>query len=213
MGSKFCGVRDIPPVRAALAAGLSSAVLTLPLQGIHFVHHTCGGHDSGSGEFLDVAGGEVFVRKWDDALETFAHEGGGLSGAECAAVQALSASNGSPAHPAAEETERVVSAVRRGDYNAGLGPYPRDEVNVQWLRLTAHITPHTLARAGIAPGTRVAPGEAEEPAAPGNAQLVPFIPGLARAPHFSPVAARKLPGMTAAEVRLLGGCGQPRRVD
>ena len=47
------------------------------------MHHTCGGNDTGSGEFLDVAGGEVFVRKWDDALETFAHEDGGLSGAEC----------------------------------------------------------------------------------------------------------------------------------
>ena len=63
-------------------AHFSSARLTLLLQGLHFVHHTCGGHDCGSGEFLDVAGGEVFVRKWDDALETFAHEGGGLSGAE-----------------------------------------------------------------------------------------------------------------------------------
>ena len=125
-------------------------------------------------------------------------------------MQALGGSSGSRAHPAAEETERVVAAVRRGEYNAGLGPYPRDEVNAQWRCLTAHVTPHTLARAGIAPGTRVAPGDAEEPTAPDNAQLVPFIPGLARTPHFSPVAARKLPGMTAAEVRHRGGCGQLR---
>ena len=83
MGPKFCGVRDIPPVRAAQVARFCSAGLTLLLQGLHFVHHTCGGHDSGSGEFLDVAGGEVFVRNWDDTLETFAHEAGGLSGAEC----------------------------------------------------------------------------------------------------------------------------------
>ena len=115
------------------------------------------------------------------------------------------ASPGSHGHLAADETERVVAAVRRGEYNAGLGPYPLDEVNVQWRCLTAHVTPYTLARAGIAPGTRVAPGEAEEPAAPGDAQLVPFIPGLARTPRFSPVAARKLPGMTAAEVRQPGG--------
>ena len=120
-------------------------------------------------------------------------------------MQALRASPGSRVHPAADETERVVAAVRRGEYNAGLGPYPRDEVNVQWRCLTAHVTPHTLARAGIAPGTRVAPGEAEEPSAPDDAQLVPFIPGLARTPRFSAVAARKLPGMTAAEVRQPGG--------
>ena len=120
-------------------------------------------------------------------------------------MQALSASPGSRVHPAADETERVVAAVRCGEYNACMGPYPRDEVNVQWRCLTAHVTPHTLARAGIAPGTRVAPGEDEEPSAPDDAQLVPFIPGLARTPRFSAVAARKLPGMTAAEVRQPGG--------
>ena len=105
--------------------------------------------------------------------------------------------------PAAEETERVVAAARRGEYNAGLGPYPRDEVGVQWRCLTAHVTPQTLVRAGIAPGTRVVPGEAEPQAAnaPDHAQLVPFIPGLARTPRFCPAAARRLPGMTAAEVR------------
>lgn len=165
------------------------------------MHHTCGGHDSGSGEFLDVAGGEVFIRKWDDALETFAHEGGALSGA--AQRRAPVRLHRLTPAPAAEETERVVAAARRGEYNAGLGPYPRDEVGVQWRCLTAHVTPHTLARAGIAPGTRVVPGEAEPQLAdaPDRAQLVPFIPGLARTPRFSPAAARKLPGMAAAEVR------------
>ena len=173
-------------------------------QGLHFVHHTCGGHDSGSGEFLDVTGGEVFVRRWDDALETFAHEGATLAGAASPAMPCLCAPALTRA-PAAEETERVVAAARRGEYNAGLGPYPRDEVGVQWRRLTALVTPHTLARAGIAPGTRVVPGEAEPHAAdaPEHAQLVPFIPGLARTPRFSAAAARKLPGMTAAEARCM----------
>ena len=83
MGPKFCGVRDIPPVRAARLRVSPCSRPDAIAQGLHFVHHTCGGNDTGSGEFLDVAGGEVFVRKWDDALETFAHEGGGLSGAEC----------------------------------------------------------------------------------------------------------------------------------
>jgi hypothetical protein len=143
--------------------GVRDALL---LQGLHFVHHTCGGHDSGSGEFLDVVGGEVFVRKWDDALETFAHEGGSLSGA--ARCGTPSSPRLTPA-PAAEEADRVVAAARRGEYNAGLGPYPRDEVNVQWRCLTAHVTPHTLARAGVAPGTRVVPGEAEpQPVGPGR---------------------------------------------
>jgi hypothetical protein len=51
-------------------------------------------------------------------------------------------------------------------------------------------------------GTRVVPGDAEETAAPGapQDQLAPFFEGVARVPRFSPVAARRLTGMTAAEV-------------
>lgn len=43
------------------------------------MHHSAG-QDTSSGEFVDVNGGDVLVRRWDDALETFA-QGSGVSGA------------------------------------------------------------------------------------------------------------------------------------
>jgi hypothetical protein len=48
-------------------------------QGLHFVYHSSG-HDTGCGEFVDVSSGEVLVRRWDEATETFA-PGCGMSGA------------------------------------------------------------------------------------------------------------------------------------
>jgi hypothetical protein len=191
-------------------------VLTPPArQGLHFVYHSAG-HDARSGEFVHVAGGEVLVRRWDEAVETFA-PGCGMSGARSVAQHAAAPAAWAYARrrltqrgAAAEEAEAAVATVRAGHYDAGLGPYPPGGVAAQWRQLCGHVTSRTLARAGVPVGTRVVPGDAEETAAPGapQDQLAPFFEGVARAPRFSPVAARRLTGMTAAEVmRVLRVCG------
>jgi hypothetical protein len=162
---------------------------------------------------VDVSSGEVLVRRWDDATETFA-QGCGMSGAAPRPPRALRRRfvqrqlacvlqpNWRCVH-AADEAARASAAVQQGHYDHGLGPYPQG-VEAQWRQLCRHVTAHTLERVGVPTGTRVVPGDAEAEDAP-VATLTPFFTGLARAPRFSPAAARRLAGMTAAEVRTSGG--------
>lgn len=116
---------------------------------------------------------------------------------------------------AADEAAQASAAVQQGQYDHGLGPYPQDGVEARWRQLCRHVTARTLERAGVPIGTRVVPGDAaaadDTPGVAQHDQLTPFFASLARTPRFSPVAARRLAGMTAAEVRASGARHAVRR--
>lgn len=134
-------------------------------------------------------------------------------------ARALVPDSRAPLHgeTSADDAERLVEAVRRGEYSHGLGHYPADSVHERWLGLSRHITPQLLARAGVPPGTRIVPGDSEllsrdsAKQAP-QQQVAPYFADAPRTPHFAPMAARRLTGMTAGEVRRASWTCVPLRV-
>eukprot|EP00740_Mantoniella_antarctica_P003500 CAMPEP_0181359766 /NCGR_PEP_ID=MMETSP1106-20121128/6275_1 /TAXON_ID=81844 /ORGANISM="Mantoniella antarctica, Strain SL-175" /LENGTH=465 /DNA_ID=CAMNT_0023472929 /DNA_START=123 /DNA_END=1517 /DNA_ORIENTATION=+ len=174
VGPKFQGVKMVPPgLHLSLAGGAGNDATRIA-------------------EFLWIAPSEVVVRKWDPVNEAFA-PGCGMG---------------------EEEAERYKAGVARHDFDATTGPYPL-ESHQKWRRLSGHITEATLEGCGIPAGTRVVPGDPDaaldgkgkkhdgSDGADAAAAVVPFFPGIARAPVFSSIAQRAPRGMSPADVTRL----------
>jgi hypothetical protein len=109
-----------------------------------------------------------------------------------------------------------AAGVRRHDFDGTTGPYPLESLQ-KWSRMSCYVTRDTLQACGIPAGTRVVPGDPDtslygkgkrfdgsggggEDAA---AAVVPYFPGVARAPVFSAIAQRAPRGTAPAEVTRL----------
>ena len=109
--------------------------------GLHLVLLGAAGNDvTRVAEFVRVAPADVHVRRWDPHTETFAP--------------------GTGHDP--EQTARLQMGARRHDFDAATGAYPARSSEV-WRRLTSHVTEDVLARCGVPLGTRVAPGDPDQP--------------------------------------------------
>jgi len=109
--------------------------------GLHLVLLGAAGNDvTRVAEFVRVAPADVHVRRWDPHTETFAR--------------------GTGHDP--EQTARLQMGARRHDFDAATGAYPARSSEV-WRRLTSHVTEDVLARCGVPLGTRVAPGDPDQP--------------------------------------------------
>ena len=109
--------------------------------GLHLVLLGAAGNDvTRVAEFVRVAPADVHVRRWDPHIETFAR--------------------GTGHDP--EQTARLQMGARRHDFDSATGAYPAQSAEV-WHRLTSHVTDRVLARCGVPLGTRVAPGDPDQP--------------------------------------------------
>ena len=109
--------------------------------GLHLVLLGAAGNDvTRVAEFVRVAPADVHVRRWDPHIETFAR--------------------GTGHDP--EQTARLQMGARRHDFDSATGAYPVQSAEV-WHRLTSHVTDRVLARCGVPLGTRVAPGDPDQP--------------------------------------------------
>ena len=109
--------------------------------GLHLVLLGAAGNDvTRVAEFVRVAPADVHVRRWDPHTETFAR--------------------GTGHDP--EQTARLQMGARRHDFDAATGAYPAQSAEV-WHRLTSHVTEDVLSRCGVPVGTRVAPGDPDQP--------------------------------------------------
>ena len=109
--------------------------------GLHLVLLGAPGNDvTRVAEFVMVNTSDVVVRKWDPTTETFA-VGSGYD---------------------AEQTERLAIGARQHDFDSSTGPYPTESLEI-WTRLTSHINENVLSSCGVPLGTRVAPGDPDQP--------------------------------------------------
>lgn len=109
--------------------------------GLHLVLLGAAGNDvTRVAEFVRVAPADVHVRRWDPHTETFAR--------------------GTGHDP--EQTARLQMGARRHDFDAATGAYPAQSAEV-WHRLTSHVTEDVLSRCGVPVGTRIAPGDPDQP--------------------------------------------------
>ena len=109
--------------------------------GLHLVLLGAAGNDvTRVAEFVRVAPADVHVRRWDPHTETFAP--------------------GTGHDP--EQTARLELGARRHDFDSATGAYPAQSAEV-WHRLTSHVTEHVLAQCGVSLGTRIAPGDPDQP--------------------------------------------------
>ena len=109
--------------------------------GLHLVLLGAAGNDvTRVAEFVRVAPADVHVRRWDPNTETFAR--------------------GTGHDP--EQTARLELGARRHDFDSATGAYPAQSAEV-WHRLTSHVTEHVLAQCGVSLGTRIAPGDPDQP--------------------------------------------------
>ena len=172
--------------------------------GLHLVLLGAAGNDvTRVAEFVRVAPADVHVRRWDPHTETFAP--------------------GTGHDP--EQTARLQMGARRHDFDAATGAYPARSSEV-WRRLTSHVTEDVLARCGVPLGTRVAPGDPDQPLeacvrggpeaaaaararAATNAATNAATPSTSAsdvpvAPSFGDAASRAPAGASPAEITALG---------
>jgi len=167
--------------------------------GLHLVLLGAAGHDvTRVAEFVRVGVSDVVVRKWDPATETFA-SGSGYDEAQ---------------------TERLQMGARQHDFDAFTGPYPAESLEI-WNRLTSHVSETVLNQCGVPLGSRVAPGDPDQPleahargpesaeaarrraienagAKPENSQDIPV------APNFGDAASRAPEGVPPEVITKLG---------
>ena len=172
--------------------------------GLHLVLLGAAGNDvTRVAEFVRVAPADVHVRRWDPHTETFAP--------------------GTGHDP--EQTARLQMGARRHDFDAATGAYPARSSEV-WRRLTSHVTEDVLARCGVPLGTRVAPGDPDQPleacvrggpeaaaaarrgaattAATNAATTSTSASDVPVAPSFGDAASRAPAGASPAEITALG---------
>eukprot|EP00656_Telonema_subtile_P029444 TRINITY_DN32579_c0_g1_i1.p1 TRINITY_DN32579_c0_g1~~TRINITY_DN32579_c0_g1_i1.p1 ORF type:complete len:356 (-),score=78.02 TRINITY_DN32579_c0_g1_i1:211-1278(-) len=145
-----------------------------------------GGHDTTMVEFFWAsrpapdAAGDVHVRVWDPALETF----------EVA-----------PLDPA--ERERFTMGFHTFAFDDGTAPYDEQDEQV-WAPLISKVDDDVLGRAGVPPGAHIMAGDTE--AHPESHTLLPVVPhfdNVARTPQFTPIPPRRpadVTGWTAQRI-------------
>lgn len=147
--------------------------------GLHLV--TYGTGMERVGVFLQFGAGDVHVLQWEPSTEML--------------VLA----------PAAD-AEHAAAAVRRGELDSSLGPYPL-KTHDEWVGLSRHVDEAVLRRAGLQCGTFVLAGGIDDDeglgAAGGAEAVTPFFDNLPRTARWVQTDPRKV---WASDQRL-GGAG------
>lgn len=142
--------------------------LSLIPKGLHFVYHSTG-LGARQGFFLRVGDrAEVIARHWDASTEEISAKSN-LNELQLAALG---------------------EAIKRGDFNNNLGPYPFDQ-HRSWRNLTNLVTDDVLIGAGCDLGTVLLPGDAADVAPIMNLDAGkaanPYFPDSARVANWSDV--------------------------
>jgi A1 cistron-splicing factor AAR2 len=152
--------------------------LSLIPKGLHFVYHSTG-LGARQGFFLRIKEDGVIARSWNASNE------------EIEAKDALDSA----------QLENLAQAIKRGEFNNNLGPYPFDQHRA-WRNLTNFISNKVLQGADCLPGAMILPGDALDIAAmgvmggaassmlsKGPSAVAPYMPGAARVPKWSDAKA------------------------
>ena len=142
--------------------------LSLIPKGLHFVYHSTG-LGARQGFFLRVGDKkEVIARQWDASNEE-------ISAKSCLNESQLAA---------------LGEAIKRGDFNNNLGPYPFDQHRT-WKNLTNLVTDDVLSSAGCDLGAIILPGDAGDVTPimkqDGGKAVSPYFPDSARVATWSDI--------------------------
>lgn len=136
--------------------------------GIHFVYYGTG-IGARQGFFLRCGKGDLIIRSWDPSTE------------EITANNVLQDA----------QVDNLAGAIKRGDLNANLGPYPFDQ-HRSWKNLSNFISDLVLEQADCLPGVMILPGDhdniTQSQASSMNA-VKPYFPDCARVAKFSDIKA------------------------
>ena len=135
--------------------------------GIHLVTYGTGVDKIGL--FLRIGAGDVHLLQWDPRTELL-----------------VTAS--------AEDTERCAAAVRRGELDSSLGPYPMS-AHPEWEALATHVEEAVLRRAGLPFGTFVLAGGIDDDdglAGGSDAALQPYFDNLPRTAQWVQTDLRRV---------------------
>ena len=141
--------------------------LSLIPKGLHFFYHSTG-LGARQGFFIEIgAKDEVTARNWIASTE------------EISSKSTLNR----------QQVQSLADAIRRGDFNSNLGPYPFDQHRT-WRNLTNLINDDVLSKAGCSPGSTIIPGDAADVSHlldRDGKTLEPYLPDAARVAKWSDI--------------------------